>query len=324
MFEESVSITIPSIWASMNSWFTPAVLFVLLNLMIGTIAITSTLANQKQHHNHQHQQNSQNDLHPQQPKLARSPSIHDSSSIANHFKTIPDSDTHYGFERTHQPQSLGESHSEYIFEQAHQPQNVGESHSQYIFEHTRQEKPALFVERVQENQTHYFFQQSHEENEQGTGTHFVFQQTHEENAEENGSRFHFEQGHEENGNPLDFEQTNEDEVEDEEVQTLDEVYSQLKGRGHVGRSKPDTKPIAGDVPARLPTKMKKSASMESAFKHLKEEDIVEARRPATVRETGTKSTEGDDGFDAKCDVFINKFKEQLMLQTMGSIVGTRR
>ncbi|XP_027082618.1 uncharacterized protein [Coffea arabica] len=337
MFEESVSITIPSIWASMNSWFTPAVLFVLLNLMIGTIAIISTLANQKQHHNHQHQQNSQNDLHPQQPKLARSPSVlqrlrsinfyhyrsHDSSSIANHFKTTPDSDTHYGFERTHQPQNLGESHSQYIFEQAHQPQNLGESHSQYIFEQTRQEKPALFVERVQENQTHYFFQQSHEENEQGTGTHFVFQQTHEENAEENGSRFHFEQGHEENGNRSDFEQTNEENVEDEEVQTLDEVYSQLKGRGHVGRSKPDTKPIAGDVPARLPTQMKKSASMESAFKHLKEEDIVEARRPATVRETGTKSTEGDDGFDAKCDVFINNFKEQLMLQRMASIVGNK-
>ncbi|CDP00772.1 unnamed protein product [Coffea canephora] len=159
MFGESVSITIPSIWASMNSWFTLAVLFVLLNLMIGTIAITSTLANQKQHHNHQHQQNSQNDLHPQQPKLARSPFVlqrlwsinfyhyrsHDSSSIANHFKTSLDLDAYYGFERTHQSQNLGESHSQYIFEQAHQPQNLGESHSQYIFEQTRQEQPALFL-----------------------------------------------------------------------------------------------------------------------------------------------------------------------------------
>ena len=112
-----------------------------------------------QHQHHQHQQNSQNDLHPQQPKLARSPSVlprlrsinfyhyrsHDSSSIANHFKTTPDSDAYYDFERTHQSQNLGESHSQYIFEQAHQPQNLGESHSQYIFEQTHQEQPTLFL-----------------------------------------------------------------------------------------------------------------------------------------------------------------------------------
>jgi Domain of unknown function (DUF4408) len=33
--------TIPSLWTSVLSWFTPAVLFVLLNLVIGTIAVTS-------------------------------------------------------------------------------------------------------------------------------------------------------------------------------------------------------------------------------------------------------------------------------------------
>ena len=37
MFEEFL----PSLWASVNSWFTPSVLFVLVNIVIGTIAFTS-------------------------------------------------------------------------------------------------------------------------------------------------------------------------------------------------------------------------------------------------------------------------------------------
>ncbi|KAK6912825.1 protein of unknown function DUF4408 [Dillenia turbinata] len=43
MFEETISI-----WASMNSWFTPSVLFVLLNLMIGTIVLTHKQNQQNQ------------------------------------------------------------------------------------------------------------------------------------------------------------------------------------------------------------------------------------------------------------------------------------
>ncbi|KAJ6435152.1 hypothetical protein OIU84_000387 [Salix udensis] len=39
----------------MNSWFTPTVLFVLLNLMIGTIFITSSLATHKPSDHHQEQ-----------------------------------------------------------------------------------------------------------------------------------------------------------------------------------------------------------------------------------------------------------------------------
>ncbi|KAL3500735.1 hypothetical protein ACH5RR_039828 [Cinchona calisaya] len=264
MFEESVSNTIPSIWASMNSWFTPAVLFVLLNLMICTIAFASTLANQKHHHNHQ--QNSQND--PQQPKLATSPSVlqrlksinfytyrsqDSTSSIAVHPKLVPDSDTDYSFENTHR------------------------------------EKQAHFVEQVEGDLTHYFFQQPHEENALENETHFDFEEAQEEN------------------------------VENEELQSLDEVYSQLKEQ-HVSRSNSDTKPVAGDTPARLPTKMKKSASLNSAFKHFEEDDIVETRRPATVRERGAKATVGDEEVDAKADDFINMFKQQLKLQRRESII----
>ncbi|CAA6666152.1 unnamed protein product [Spirodela intermedia] len=37
MLEDAV----PSVWAAVNGWFTPSVLFVLLNIVIGTIAVTS-------------------------------------------------------------------------------------------------------------------------------------------------------------------------------------------------------------------------------------------------------------------------------------------
>ena len=50
MLEESLSIL-----ASMNSWLTPYVFFVLLNLMIGTIFVTSRPATYKPSDQHQEQ-----------------------------------------------------------------------------------------------------------------------------------------------------------------------------------------------------------------------------------------------------------------------------
>lgn len=90
------------------------------------------------------------------------------------------------------------------------------------------------------------------------------------------------------------------------------------------RSKSDTKPTPGEAPpAKLSKKMKKSASAKSAFSHFEEADIVENRRPATVREgkASLKVTEvGDDEVDAKADDFINKFKQELKLQRLDSII----
>lgn len=97
---------------------------------------------------------------------------------------------------------------------------------------------------------------------------------------------------------------------------MDEVYSQLTGT-HFNRTQSDTKPASGEIPAKLPAKMKKSASLKSAFGHFEEVEIVEARRPATVRERGT--TAADEGVDAKADDFINRFKQQLKLQRLDSI-----
>lgn len=80
MFEDALSLL--SIWASMNSWLTPTVLFLLLNLMIGTIAVTSGLTSHKPTHHHpqptfhhHHPQQQPPPQQPLQPHLTRSPSV---------------------------------------------------------------------------------------------------------------------------------------------------------------------------------------------------------------------------------------------------------
>ncbi|KAL4304578.1 hypothetical protein GQ457_10G001070 [Hibiscus cannabinus] len=85
---------------------------------------------------------------------------------------------------------------------------------------------------------------------------------------------------------------------------------------------------------KVPEKMKKSASENSRAKaEMEEEDDddenedeeVERRRPATTRvERTTPSGDGDDqGVDAKADDFINKFKQQLKLQRLDSLLRYR-
>ncbi|KAJ4851131.1 hypothetical protein Tsubulata_003205 [Turnera subulata] len=69
-------------------------------------------------------------------------------------------------------------------------------------------------------------------------------------------------------------------------------------------------------------KMKKSASekgvaVDSVEQEEREE--VEQRRPATARVERTASI-GDDGVDAKADDFINRFKQQLKLQRLDSLL----
>ncbi|GMI94887.1 hypothetical protein like AT5G56980 [Hibiscus trionum] len=71
-------------------------------------------------------------------------------------------------------------------------------------------------------------------------------------------------------------------------------------------------------------KMKKSASENSRSKAEEEEEVevVERRRPATTRIEKTTSfgDGGDQGVDAKADDFINKFKQQLKLQRLDSLL----
>ncbi|XP_057466609.1 pathogen-associated molecular patterns-induced protein A70-like [Actinidia eriantha] len=243
MFDDSVS-AIPSIWASMNSWFTPTVLFVLLNVMILTIAFTSSLANQEHPKNPQPQDDPQHQNHL--TRLAKSP------SVLQHLRSIN------------------------------------------LYSYTRSQDPPITTQNnpIQDSDAHFAPEQTHQHQIAETETQIVLQRT------------QFE------------------EEQNEDSMTLDEVYSQLKGR-HVRRVNSDTKPVAGEFPEWLPAKMRKSASAKSAFAHFKEEDVVEARRPATVREGNARATEADEEVDAKADDFINRFKHQLKLQKLDSIVRNK-
>lgn len=272
MFEDTDSIVPSSFLAAMNNWFTPTVFFVLLNVVIATIALTSTLANQKQ----QTQQ-----THNHTPKVARSPSVLQrlrSINFSNFkpqepiFKFNPDSDTLFNLEPTHQPQMP------YSFYQAPQESsNLETQTTHYIF---RQEE-------LQENETHYVsHQETVEKNE-----------TRDERPEEIEAHFDFQVSHEK-----------EVEGEEEKPERLDRDYNEPP--------ESDTDQSAGEIPERLPAKMRKSASMKSAFKHVEKED-VEARRPATMKE---RMTEVDEEVDAKADDFINKFRQQLKLQRVDSVL----
>ncbi|KAJ6746418.1 DUF4408 DOMAIN PROTEIN [Salix koriyanagi] len=70
-------------------------------------------------------------------------------------------------------------------------------------------------------------------------------------------------------------------------------------------------------------KMKRSASEKAASLDSAEEvmrEKVERRRPATTRASEKTVLPGDEGVDAKADDFINRFKQQLKLQRLDSLL----
>ncbi|KAI4316525.1 hypothetical protein L6164_024502 [Bauhinia variegata] len=306
MFEESTS----SLWAAVISWFTPTVFFVLLNLMIGTIVITSSLANQK----HQQQQH-QND-YPRRDSQGHDPYRHPqelarSTSVLQRLKSInfspyrsrepahysPEIQTHYSSEHTHEQQ---QQHSQPQLARSPSMLQRIKSINLYNYFPTA---PASHVQTTHEPETHFDFSEIPEP-----------------------EKHHLDE-------TLVVESEDDDEYENDEVGpirtqhqqpdlSLDEIYSQLQGgASHVTRTVSDTKPASGEVPPKLSKKMKKSATTKSAFSHFKEDDIVvENRRPATVREGKVSSMEADEEVDAKADDFINKFKKQLQLQRLDSII----
>ncbi|KAI3978259.1 hypothetical protein MKX01_003422 [Papaver californicum] len=233
-------LEIPEIWTTMNSWCTPTILFVLMNLMIGVVAIASgfgTPAKPQQKQNEDEKR-----LHPQ---LVRSPSRLDRLKSMNFYR---------------------------FRSEDYNPFNSI----------TTTIKP-----ETETTTTHHVTQHNSSED-----------QTHEDDHSSEAN----------------------DVVPERD---LDEIYN---SHVHVQRTTSDTKPASGFMPTKLPKKMKKSASVKSAFSHFQEEDIVQTpKRPSTVKEGKTKSNDlqsfGDDEeVDAKADDFINKFKQQLKLQRLDSIL----
>ncbi|KAL6215310.1 hypothetical protein ACLB2K_014741 [Fragaria x ananassa] len=283
MFEDSVVSALPSIWASMNSWLTPTVLFLLLNLMIGTIAIASSLGTQKHHDQDPHNQQQQ---HHQ--GLVRSASVlqrfksinlysYTSQEPTTSYEKAPDCDTH-------EVEELKLVRSPSILQRL---QSI-----KFQFQFPREPSPQQTRDKP-ETEAHYA--------------------SYDHSPEDESSE------HEE-AEAQEMELDEVDQFETPEDQTLDDIYRQLQlQEHHVSRTTSDTMPASGEVPAKLPRKMKKSASAKSAFGHFAAEDILESRRPATVREKKADH-EDDEEVDAKADDFINRFKQQLKLQRIDSII----
>lgn len=80
------------------------------------------------------------------------------------------------------------------------------------------------------------------------------------------------------------------------------------------------------APTTRSKKLKKSMSEKEAFGPGEDADAVESRRPQTMRETKseTMSFEDDEEVDAKADDFINRFKQQLKLQRLDSLLRYSR
>ncbi|CAA3008692.1 Hypothetical predicted protein [Olea europaea subsp. europaea] len=89
--------------------------------------------------------------------------------------------------------------------------------------------------------------------------------------------------------------------------------SECVEESHVTRSRSDTCRQA-------PTKrvLKKSASEKMYLAEPEEE--ADLRRPATVKETTSSNWVEDEAVDAKADDFINRFRQQLKLQRLDSIL----
>ncbi|VFQ84719.1 unnamed protein product [Cuscuta campestris] len=252
MLEESnaasMNMNSSSIWSSMASWFTPTVLFLLLNLMIGTIALSSTLSCNKQKHPkknqepHHHLDKSPSVLHRLRSINFSSFRFHETSI----FKSSPDSDAHP------HPQTFEDSQ----------------------FHNTHQETPVL-----ESPATHYIFRQEYHQEE--SLTHYTFQQ--------------------------------EEEEEEVERESMDEVYSRLNRRPE-SQSQPEVKTSAEEE---SPERMKKSASVKSRVNPFEGGGNLERRRPATVKERGKAA---DLEVDARADDFINRFKQQLKMQRLDSIL----
>ncbi|KAD4178751.1 hypothetical protein E3N88_27342 [Mikania micrantha] len=280
-----------SIWTSVNSWFTSTVFFVLLNLMIATIVFTSNLPN---NNHHQQQQEEEQEIqnpqhHTNQPKIARSPSILHRLRSINFY---PQKSQHESSPDTQYHQNPYEvAATQYVFNQSLDYQHFDSDSTET--DHT--------LNQFQENVT----------------AHYEFDPTRQENGEDIGSDF--DQIRQDSNGDIAFDEPAADEHADE-FQSLDEVYSKLKSGRH-DRTKSEV-----NIRPKSPLKMKKSASLKAGFSHLDEEDTVEARRPATVREKKPSvgvAADDDVDLDSRADDFINRFKNDLKLQRIESIMRTK-
>lgn len=266
-----------------SSWFTPTILFCVLNLMIGTIFISSSLKphqNKKQHHQLGDDDNSV-------PQLTRVPSLLERVRSFNYSlrqdQSVSDPFSHaqntYPFSRTPSLlERLGAVNLPFsrsgdfpaTTHYADPPEN-GAHHNAPL-------APApSFLERVRS--INLSFSRSEQPDPFPSTTHHT---------------------------------------ESPEAQTRKVEDNSESVMSHARRTKSAT---LAEIPAFSKKKMKKSASEKMKVDPEETEEEVDRRRPATVREKNTaKFDEEDDAVDEKADDFINRFKQQLKLQRLDSLL----
>lgn len=100
--------------------------------------------------------------------------------------------------------------------------------------------------------------------------------------------------------------------------TEDEAYDEHQL--HLDRSQSDAHPTGGEMPPKLAVRIKKSASEKSPFAHFEEGEIENAA--TTLREAAdqVENGGGEEEVDARADDFIYRFRHQLKLQRLDSIL----
>ncbi|KAL1217432.1 Pathogen-associated molecular patterns-induced protein A70 [Cardamine amara subsp. amara] len=316
------------------SWFTPTTLFLLLNLMIGTIVITSRFGSGSRKHHQQHHDGFGSGHAP--APLARAPSIIDRvKSINFHLYKFPHPETEI-FSMT--------THHDVIGSDLHVYPDPNPA--------PLQRAPSL-LDRVKSINMSYFKfphdQYNPEENDYANHT----ERTGFENIPTRMgrvdpidiSKFKIPEENKPTGpgfnNPIDtpgltrapsiLERVKSIKLSsfyrsDPELDQNPDPNSILHEDHKPTRSKSESKkPVKKKNKAT--GKMTKSASDKSGFgfigSHEEAETVesVERRRPDTTRvERTTSFGDGEDCVDAKASDFINKFKQQLKLQRLDSIL----
>ncbi|KDP33839.1 hypothetical protein JCGZ_07410 [Jatropha curcas] len=227
-----------------SGWFTPASLFLLLNIVIGTIALTSRFGSKRRE---------QEEIRP----LVRGPSLIERVKSINLYSS-PDSETQR------------EAFTDFL-------QNTEPDYTTGVDRSVPLERAPSLLERVKSIKFSSFYR-----SEQGTDIAGVPDLVTRENRDQSSSS----------------------EVEH-----------------HVTRSKSESR-VAPERQA--PEKMKKSASerVTAAAEEEEDRDSVERRRPATTS-LEKKMPFVDEAVDAKADDFINRFKQQLKLQRLDSLLRYR-
>ncbi|KAI8553490.1 hypothetical protein RHMOL_Rhmol05G0019900 [Rhododendron molle] len=284
-----MSAAIFTTWASITSWFTPTVLFCLLNLTIGTIFLSS---NFKSHHqNPPYQNQNHSDHNPAQ--LARAPSILDRVRSINFALYRSDSLDPL------QPDPLQT-------QLARAPSILDRVKSINYFSPDRSDSLNPSQPEPQQSEPQ---QPEPQQPEPQQPDPVQPQLTRAPSILERVKSFNFSLYGYDHPDP--------------------NHHSQLD---HVPRSKSDT---TGEgeghaAAAAAAARMRKSASEKwrEAEETEEEEEEQELRRPATVREgKGTTAAgffgEEEEEVDAKADDFINRFKQQLKLQRLDSLLRYR-